>query len=69
MLPIFKEGSINVYPILFGSKVATTFADEVVFRDDNMKDIETWDEYHRCKSVYDWFLRFPEFIGVAYVTL
>lgn len=69
MLPIFKEGAINVYPILFGSKVATTFADEVVFRDDNMKDIETWDEYHRCKSVYDWFLRFPEFIGVAYVTL
>lgn len=68
MLPIFKDSAgKNVYPILFGSKVATTYADEVVFRGNNLTDKDSWDEYHRCKTIYDWFLRFPEFLGVAYV--
>lgn len=69
LLPTFSEDGKNIYPILFGSKIATTFADEVVIRDSNLKDIDSWDEYHRCKSIYDWFLRYPEFIGLAYVYL
>lgn len=71
MLPIFKDttNNCNVYPILFGSKKAITFADEVVFRDSSMKDISSWDEFHRCKTVCDWFVLYPEFFGVAYVSL
>lgn len=71
LLPIFKNttNGKNVYPILFMSKNAISFVDEVVFRDSNMKDIGSWDEYHRCKSVYDWFVLFPEFFGVGYVEL
>ena len=71
MLPIFKdtENKCNVYPIIFGTKKAITFADEVVFRDNGMKDIGTWDEYHRCKTVYDWFVMYPEFFGVSYVSI
>ena len=71
MLPIFKDVTkdCNVYPILFGSKKAISFADEVVFRDNGMKDVGSWDEFHRCKTVYDWFVLYPEFFGVAYVSI
>ena len=71
MLPIFSEsygtGTVNVYPVLFGAKIATTFAQEVVWRDSNLKDIASWDDYHRCKTVYDWMVRYRQFIGVGYV--
>lgn len=71
MLPIFKDvtNGCNVYPILFGSKKAISYADEVVFRDNGMKDVGSWDEFHRCKTVYDWFVTFPEFFGVSYVSI
>lgn len=69
MLPIFKDSGANVYPIMFLSRNAISYVDEVVFRDSNMKDVESWDEFHRCKSVYDWFVLFPEFFGVGYVKL
>lgn len=70
MLPIMHDAAgKNVYPILFGTKKAFTFADEVVFRDSNMKDIANWDEHHRCKTVCDWFGVYTEFMGVSYVQL
>ncbi len=73
MLPVFSEtlggNAVNVYPVLFGAKIATTFAQEVVWRDSNLKDVASWDDYHRCKTVYDWFVRYRQFLGVAYVTL
>lgn len=70
LLPIFKDSaSKNVYPIFFGSKKAFTFADEVVFRDSNLKDKDSWDDYHRCKTVCDWFALYPEFAGVGYIQL
>lgn len=71
MLPIFKDetNKCNVYPILFGSKKALTFADEVVFRDSGMQDVSSWDEFHRCKTVCDWFAVYPEFFGVSYVSI
>lgn len=70
MIPIFKDSSNkNVYPIVWLSKKAITFYDEVVFRDSNMKDVDSWDEFHRCKSVYDWYVMFPEFFAVGYCQL
>lgn len=57
----------KVYPILFGSTEAVSFANEAVFRDGAMKDIGDWDEYHRAKFVYDWHFLYPEFIGCGYV--
>lgn len=69
MLPFFKLSGANVYPVIFGSKKAITFADEVVFRDSNLKDKDSWDDYHRCKTVCDWFVRYPEYFGVGYVKL
>ena len=71
MLPVFKDltDGKNIYPILALMKDAVTYFDEVVFRDNAMKDIANWDEHYRAKQVYDWGVVFPQMVAVGYVKL
>lgn len=69
ILPVIKEGTATVYPILFIDKSAISFVEEVVLRDMNMKDIDYWGSFNRTKVIYDWFVLYPERFGVGYVTL
>ena len=68
-LPIFKVGGKNIYPVIILNKAAISFVQEVALRDNGMTDINYWGKFHRSKLIYDWFVLYPEFFGIGYVTL
>ena len=69
-LPILKgaDGK-NIYPVLTLNKAAISFVDEISLSDENLKDINFWGTFSRRKLIYDWFVLFPEFVGIGFVTL
>lgn len=71
MLPVFKNttNNRNVYPILALTKEAVTYFDDIVFRDDALKDVGDWDEHYRSKQVFDWALVWPQMLALGYVEL
>lgn len=69
-LPIIKTGNGGtVYPVLILNKAAISFVEEISLNDENMKDINYWGSFSRRKLIYDWFVLFPEFFGLGFVTL
>lgn len=68
-LPILKVGGRNIYPVIILNKAAISFVEEIALNDENMKDINYWGTFSRRKLIYDWFVLFPEFFGIGYVTL
>lgn len=56
----------KVYPILFGDRSAITFADEVS-KTEVLRDKDVVGDFHRSFTIYDWFVRYPERFGVAFV--
>ena len=58
----------NVYPIYAMDTTAITFAEEVVIKD-KIQDKDVWGDFHRCKMIYDWFVRYPERFAVGYVKI
>ena len=59
----------TVYPILAMMKDACAYIDDVLFRDDGLTDVATWDKHHRAKQVYDWPVVFPQMLAVGYVEI
>jgi len=57
----------KVYPIIFGDNTAITYADEMSKTEVLRSEGKVCD-LHRSIHIYDWFLRYPERLGVAYVT-
>ena len=70
LLPVDSESvaSRKVYPIMFGDNTAITFADEVSKTEVLRSETNVCD-LHRSIHVYDWFKRYPERYGVAFVTV
>ena len=58
----------KVYPIMFGDNTAITFADEVS-KTEVLRSEKNVCDLHRSIHVYDWFVRYPERYGVAFVTV
>lgn len=65
---ITKDASTGGYPIIFGDSSAVTFADEISSTEMLRAESE-FSSLHRSLCVYDWFLRFPERLGVAYMKI
>lgn len=63
-----NSSSYNVYPIIALDNTAITFAEEVVIKE-KLQDKNEWGEFHRCKTIYDWFVRYPERFAVGYVAI
>ena len=59
----------KVYPIFATTQDAGAFIDDVVYRDDAMKDVGNWDEHYRMKQVYDWPVLFPQAMAVGFVEI
>lgn len=55
------------YPIIFGDNSAITFADEVSITE-VLRDKSVVGDFHRSLQIADWFVRYPERFGVAFVT-
>lgn len=70
-IPVFSltDGSSvahKVFPIIALDTTAITFAEEVVIKE-KIQDKDEWGDFHRCKMIYDWFVRYPERFAVGYV--
>ena len=61
------DGTVDVYPIIFGDQSAITFADEVS-KTEVLRDKDVVGDFHRSYHIYDWFPRYPERFGVGFVT-
>lgn len=61
-------GDVKVFPILFGTKDAWTFAMQVESIDANMKLEKRYGSAWRGLNVWGWKMMIPEAMGVAYVT-
>lgn len=68
LLPSMLLGNTQrkVWPIFFGDTSAITFADEVSITE-VLRDKSVVGDFHRSISIGDWFVRYPERGGVAYV--
>ena len=61
-----KDATSGAYPVIFGDTSAITFADEVS-ETEMVRAQNDFASLHRSLCVYDWFLRWPERIGLAYI--
>ena len=67
-IPYFTVSSANCYPIIALDNTAITFAEEAVIKAD-IDDKDEDGKFHRCKTIYDWFVRYPERFAVGYVQI
>lgn len=59
--------TITAWPVLFGTTDGIAFADELMYEEKGVSET-TPGEFSRQVWIYDWFVHYPEFIGVAWVT-
>lgn len=59
----------TIYPIFAMMPDACAYINEMLIRDDNMKDVANWDLHYRAKHLYDWPVLFPQMMAVAFVEL
>lgn len=59
----------TIYPIFAMMPDACAYINEMLIRDDNMKDVGNWDLHYRAKHLYDWPVLFPQMMAMAYVEL
>ncbi len=62
-----EDTTVEAWPVLFGTTDAICFADELVYDERGVAETAAG-EFQRRVWVYDWFVHYPEFIGVAWVT-
>lgn len=62
---LIAKNAAGAYPIIFGDTSAITFADEIS-ETEMVRDQTDFASLHRSLCVYDWFLRWPERVGLAY---
>lgn len=67
-IPYMKVSGANCYPIIALDTTAITFAEEVVIKE-KVQDKDEWGDFHRAKTIYDWFVRYPERFAVGYVQI
>lgn len=67
-IPVETVSGANCYPIIALDTTAITFAEEVKI-EEKLKDIDKDGDFYRCKTIYDWFVRYPERFAVGYVQI
>lgn len=62
-----SDTTVTAWPVFFGTTDAVCFADELVYDESGVSE-STPGRFTRRVWVYDWFVHYPEFLGVAWVT-